>query len=67
MSELPQVGQKYQHKKWGVVFVEAVVKRGRGRSVVFEHGPDLPPDWDGEFVPMVNRYESLKDFQKATT
>lgn len=66
MHALPQVGQKYQHKKWGEVFVKVVAKCGRGHSVVFEHGPELPPGWDGEFLPMVNRYESRKDFQKAT-
>lgn len=60
MSELPQVGQKYQHKKWGEVEVFHVAKRGRGYTVTVVHETDRP-----EYSQM--RFARLKDFQKATS
>lgn len=35
MDALPQVGQKYQHKKWGDAEVYHVSKLGRGYSIEF--------------------------------
>lgn len=58
MTDLPKVGQKYQHKKWGEVEVRLVSKRGRGHAVYLFR--DLSPGHvAGEWV-------RLKDFQKAT-
>lgn len=63
MDALPQVGQKYQHKKWGEVEVEGVAKRGRGYSVSYRE----TADWDNK-SPRTNPWhdERIKDFQKAT-
>lgn len=56
MDALPQVGQKYQHKKWGEVEVVGLIKSGRGYAVfLFQEG--WPDTIDIR----------LKDFQKATT
>ena len=60
MTDLPQVGQKYQHKKWGEVEVFNVAKRGRGYTICVIHGTDR------EDVSQM-RFARLKDFQKATT
>lgn len=57
MDALPQVGQKYQHKKWGEVAVIEIRKRGRGHQV-WIYSPD-----SGLGIPGPER---LKDFQKAT-
>lgn len=59
MDALPQVGQKYQHKKWGKVVVHEVLKRGRGYAVEI-----FKPKADDERGPIYS--ERLKDFQKAT-
>lgn len=58
MTDLPQVGQKYQHKKWGEVEVVRILKRGRGYTV----------DFNRRFQSTMNvlQYQSLKDFQRAT-
>lgn len=64
MDALPQVGQKYQHKKWGEVEVICVVKLGRGYSVRVT-GFGIDPDYQtGEW----GHWQAirLKDFQKAT-
>jgi hypothetical protein len=58
MSELPQVGKKYQHKKWGEVLVTDIRKRGRGYQVW-----STSKDGAGFDVQGTDR---LKDFQKAT-
>lgn len=58
MDALPQVGHRYQHKKWGSVVVEEIVKRGRGYSIWFNY-----TDEDGDTDMDAER---LKDFQKAT-
>lgn len=58
MSELPQVGKRYQHKTHGTVFVFDVQKRGRGYRVVYDRSG---PDRDG-----YSHIQRLKDFQKAT-
>lgn len=58
MDALPQVGQKYQHKKWGEVEVTQVIKVGRGYQVKMLGEHDL----NSATVPT----ERLKDFQKAT-
>lgn len=62
MNDLPQVGQKYQHKKWGEVEVLKLIKRGRGYAVEFWR--DFGIDGDGPVQTAES--ERLKDFQKAT-
>lgn len=54
MDALPQVGQKYQHKKWGEVEVVGLIKRGRGYAVKADGA-------EGQLY-----MQRLKDFQKAT-
>lgn len=58
MDALPQVGQKYQHKKWGEVEVLRVLKCGRGYQV---HISEC-----GERASYMHQILRLKDFQKAT-
>lgn len=60
MTDLPQVGQKYQHKKWGEVEVVNLIKRGRGYTVVCMYPSK-------EYGVTINvESPRLKDFQKAT-
>lgn len=57
MDALPQVGQKYQHKKWGEVEVFGVLKIGRGYRVHC---------WEEKFPITREREQRLRDFQRDT-
>lgn len=65
MSELPQVGQTYQHKTRGKVTVEGVKKRGRGHYV--EYVPVSPAYAEGCGPFYKTERSRLKDWQKSVT